>query len=137
MINFLHHDAIDHHYIRHDPATTTLDAILCHMHTYSVQSINGWQMRSNAKFTPIKEDTIVELRPNPLVGRIMKEHNLMEKDDPQRLTIYHKFHAINPNTVASILFGHLNMDNTNVQPKQYLLGIVRETEWTGTDMIPH
>ena len=136
MINYLQHDAIDKHYIRHDPATTTLDAIFCQMYPYSVQCINKRLMRSKAPFTPIKDKTIVELRPNPWAEKLMREyHKYMQEDDLTRLNIYHVYHRIHAGKVASILFGYLNMDNEDEQPKQHLLAIVEEIEWLGDELI--
>ena len=135
LINYLHHDAIDKHYIRHKPATTTLDAILCQMHPFSVQCINRSLMRSKAPFTRIQERTIVELRPNPWAERLMREyHKYIHEDDPKRLNIYHIYHRIHPGKLASILFGYLNMDDTNEQPQQHLLGVVQEIEWLGDEL---
>lgn len=136
MINYLHHDAIDKHYIRHNPQSTTLDSISCHMYPYAVQCINkGLMRRSKAPFTPIKDQTIIELTPNPWAERLMKEyHKYMKEDDPKKLNIYHVFHRIHAGKVASILFGYLNMDIENEQPKQHLLGIVQQIEWPGDEL---
>ena len=110
----------------------------------TLNDINAWlgnrrsyQLGSHAKFKMIKEGSFVELTPNPLAEKLMKDyHHFMREEfdndkpglhyDPRRINIYHKFHKINPGKIASVIFGHLNMDYKDEQPKQYLLGIVQE-----------
>ena len=61
-------------------------------------------------------------------------HKYMQEDDLKRHNIYHVYHRIHAGKVASILFGYLNMDLEDEQPKQHLLAIVEEIEWLGDEL---